>query len=293
MGTYWKPSNRSAGDVGPASGAVPLLTPAPDGIVDFEDLFTFTRMWNWYYITLASLGSSLAKQDGRMFWKWTDTDNGLRLDVNVENASDLAMGHVMINYNDQALSVKQVDQGDLLSNSQSSCVLLPQYDRSGSVEITFSKLAHVNQSAELDPNGTLFSVVFEQKQTGGESAVQIASVDLRTARNKPVAINVESGDELNLAAIPESCELANYPNPFNSRTLVYFQLPSAGFVDLEVINVLGQPVRTLVHKEFQAGQHSVTWDGTNNRGIDAGSGMYMLRMTTGDQVLLKKLLLLK
>ena len=65
LGTYWNQLNPSAGDVGPASGAVPLLTPAPDGIVDFEDLFTFTRMWNWYYITLASLLSS----------DWTDDIN--------------------------------------------------------------------------------------------------------------------------------------------------------------------------------------------------------------------------
>ena len=82
--------------------------------------------------------------------------------------------------------------------------------------------------------------------------------------------------------------VGNYPNPFNPATEISFSLPSASHVKLEVFNVMGQKVATLVDGQFEAGEHVVRWDGS-----DAASGVYFYRLQAGDFVDTKKMMLLK
>ncbi|MDZ7723847.1 MAG: PKD domain-containing protein [candidate division KSB1 bacterium] len=293
LGTYWKPVNHASGDVGPASGAVPMLTPAPDGRVGFEDLFTFTRMWNWYYLALNTNGSSLAKQDGRLFGQWSENDGKLRYDVYLKNVNRLAMGHLKLSFNTAALTVDRIESGSLLTPSDESCVLFTDTGQPGQVDVTFSKLTGTNQSAVINPSGVLFSILFQRTGQGGASALCFEQVDLRSPDNTPVSVIRDNQDNLEIETLPETYKLANYPNPFNNRTVIRYELPIAGRVDIQIYNILGQPVRELVHNPMQAGIHTVSWDGKNNYGIDAGSGMYMLKMTAGNQSLQRKLLYLK
>lgn len=70
----------------------------------------------------------------------------------------------------------------------------------------------------------------------------------------------------------------NYPNPFNPSTSVKFGLPVASHVTVEIFNLLGQRVLTLVNEERSAGYHLVEWNGTSDAGAAVGSGVYFLRM---------------
>jgi hypothetical protein len=74
----------------------------------------------------------------------------------------------------------------------------------------------------------------------------------------------------------------NFPNPFNPDTEIKFSLAEASQVSLNVYNILGQVVRTLVDEELPAGPHSVTWDGKNGQGSDVASGVYFYRMKAGN-----------
>jgi len=74
----------------------------------------------------------------------------------------------------------------------------------------------------------------------------------------------------------------NFPNPFNPETVIKFNLPEASRVSLNVYNVLGQVVRTLVNEELSAGLHSIIWDGKNAQGSDVSSGVYFCRIKAGD-----------
>lgn len=74
----------------------------------------------------------------------------------------------------------------------------------------------------------------------------------------------------------------NFPNPFNPETVLKFNLPEASKVSLNVYNILGQVVRTLVDEELPAGLHSVVWDGKNGQGADVASGVYFYRIKAGD-----------
>jgi hypothetical protein len=85
----------------------------------------------------------------------------------------------------------------------------------------------------------------------------------------------------------------NYPNPFNPSTTISYQLPAAGPVRLDIYNVRGQLVRTLIDAEQDAGYHSVIWNGKDNRGQSVASGVYFYRLSSLTQTLGKRMLLMK
>ncbi|MFQ5583728.1 MAG: S8 family serine peptidase, partial [Calditrichia bacterium] len=85
----------------------------------------------------------------------------------------------------------------------------------------------------------------------------------------------------------------NYPNPFNPATTIRFQVPEGMHVTIEIFDVLGQKVKTLVDGFKAAGYYSVAWDGKDDLGQLAPSGIYIYRMTTGDFVEIKTMLLLR
>ena len=72
--------------------------------------------------------------------------------------------------------------------------------------------------------------------------------------------------------------LQNYPNPFNPSTIIPYQLPASTHVRLEVFNVLGQHVATLVDREQPAGRHTATWHGTDAAGRTVAAGLYLYRI---------------
>ncbi|RKX27425.1 MAG: hypothetical protein DRP45_01090 [Candidatus Zixiibacteriota bacterium] len=85
----------------------------------------------------------------------------------------------------------------------------------------------------------------------------------------------------------------NYPNPFNPITSIEYSLPRRSHVTIEVYNILGQGVRTLVDREEPAGSYTITWDGKTATGKPAATGLYLYRFQVGDHVETKKMLLVK
>jgi hypothetical protein len=88
--------------------------------------------------------------------------------------------------------------------------------------------------------------------------------------------------------------LPNHPNPFNPSTTIQFDLPaSGGLVRLQVFDVTGRLVRTLVSEPLGSGRHSVDWDGRDSRGQLVGSGTYFARLRTEGWEETQKMSLLK
>ncbi len=85
----------------------------------------------------------------------------------------------------------------------------------------------------------------------------------------------------------------NYPNPFNPVTEISFSIPSAGRAVLQIYNVKGQLVRTLMDRELPAGEVKVTWDGRDNGGHRVSSGVYFCNLRTGDKKATRKMILLR
>ena len=83
-------------------------------------------------------------------------------------------------------------------------------------------------------------------------------------------------------ALPERFALGpNYPNPFNPSTIIPYQLAASSQVRLEVFNLLGQHLATLVDGERPAGFHKTTWHAVDGAGRAVGAGIYIYRMTVG------------
>lgn len=94
--------------------------------------------------------------------------------------------------------------------------------------------------------------------------------------------------------LPVTAQLAqNYPNPFNPTTVISYELSAQAHVVLNVYNVLGQRVVTLVDRTDPAGQYSVTWDGRDGSGREVSSGVYFYRLSAGDAGDVKKMILVR
>lgn len=85
----------------------------------------------------------------------------------------------------------------------------------------------------------------------------------------------------------------NYPNPFNPTTTITFQIPKSANVKLEIFNLLGERVNTLVDAELNAGNHSRTWNGKNIKGSSVTSGIYFYRIHTAEFYDTKKMIYLR
>ncbi len=85
----------------------------------------------------------------------------------------------------------------------------------------------------------------------------------------------------------------NYPNPFNPETTIRFALPQSQEIELAIYNLAAQRVATLVTGHREAGSYAVRWDGVTDTGLKLASGVYFYRLTAGEQVETRKLLLLR
>ena len=97
-----------------------------------------------------------------------------------------------------------------------------------------------------------------------------------------------------LVALPDRTQLLpNAPNPFNSQTVLSYFLLEPGLTRLEVFTLTGQRVAVLHQGPQQAGYHRLHWDGRDAAGHPAASGIYLYRLKTSEDVLTRKLVLLR
>ena len=108
-----------------------------------------------------------------------------------------------------------------------------------------------------------------------------------------VTLGVDGG-EVNPNPIPNNFELGqNYPNPFNPLTHFVLSIPEASFITVSVYNILGEKVKTLASKNFIAGNHKFSWNGSDDFGGKVASGVYIYTAISKSNFQSKKLLYLK
>ena len=94
--------------------------------------------------------------------------------------------------------------------------------------------------------------------------------------------------------LPTSIELMqNYPNPFNPTTSINYTISNNSAVQLDIFNIKGQKVSTLVNEQKDPGTYNVEWNGTNSSGTNVSSGIYLYRLTSEDIINTKKMVLLR
>jgi hypothetical protein len=135
------------------------------------------------------------------------------------------------------------------------------------------------QSSGTTPN--LRSICFVNAQTGW--AVGDLGKILKTTTGGITAVQPLSSE------IPEQFSLSqNYPNPFNPTTKLRFEISELRFVKLEIYDILGREITTLVNEELHPGTYEVEFDGSNYP-----SGVYYYKLITDDYSNAKKMILLR
>jgi len=100
-------------------------------------------------------------------------------------------------------------------------------------------------------------------------------------------------DEDNAGNIDDYRLSQNYPNPFNPSTTIEFALPRSGEVRIDIFNILGRRMRTLVDRVMAPGRHLTTWDGRDDSGEEVASGVYFYRLESQDFVETKRMFLMR
>ena len=85
----------------------------------------------------------------------------------------------------------------------------------------------------------------------------------------------------------------NYPNPFNPETQISFQIAKDSHVSMNVYNIKGQLVKSLVNENMKSGSHTITWHGKDNSGRTASSGVYFFRLSNNGVSKVHKCTLMK
>jgi hypothetical protein len=170
-----------------------------------------------------------------------------------------------------------------LTNSSADCdlYLIPE---SSITETSFDLIAAslrvgvtdegIDQTAEGDPIPADTYII-------GVAIFDSAPVQNQTSYTLTItgSISTDIADE---AEVPTQFALGqNYPNPFNPETRIQYEVPTNTAVRLEVFNLLGRKVRTLVNEGRATGVYSVTWDGTTDAGTSVATGVYVYRLQAG------------
>jgi len=129
--------------------------------------------------------------------------------------------------------------------------------------------------------------LFELENLGDEYEIlEVSASDSRGGLITAVSHAIE--------VLPEKFELSqNFPNPFNATTKISFALPDPRQTTLEVFNISGQKVGTLIDRYLEAGVYDIIWDSRGDDGQTVASGVYLYKLQTDSQTISRKMTLLK
>ena len=140
--------------------------------------------------------------------------------------------------------------------------------------------------ASITSTGRSYSYVDEQAEPGRTYRYRIEYREGNASR-----VLFETG-QIKIPALPLTL-YQNYPNPFNPSTTIKFYLPETADVALDVLDISGRVVASLVSGKLDAGAHAIEWRGTNNHGTSVASGAYFYHLRTGKKELVRKMILLR
>jgi hypothetical protein len=160
--------------------------------------------------------------------------------------------------------------------------------------------AYVDSAAEINEGNVEFVLYYNDSKSMGP---QMKSMKLPAGRLQaqysqagpgyPYFEITLSKNEMENIIPPDFALRQNYPNPFNPTTTITYSLPEAARVQLDIYNLKGQLVKTLVNGDEPAGMHSVVWDGRDSNNAAVASGVYFYRVSTPQATQTKRMLLMK
>ncbi len=156
------------------------------------------------------------------------------------------------------------------------------------INIGYSYLMMQNNTGKFDYDGRYFSL----KPSSMEKYLLMENDLLSLLTNDKSDNDPDHGNNPN-DLCPSMVLNNNFPNPFNPSTTISFSIPTDAKVELEIFNIKGQKVRTLTKEVMTKGNHNVIWNGDNNSNQPVSSGIYFYKLTSGNQTITKKMIMIK
>ncbi|MDZ7764247.1 MAG: cohesin domain-containing protein [Melioribacteraceae bacterium] len=247
-----------------------------DGHVNIKDylrIIFFVYLHDWDFVFPSVSPSSSIVLNGGEF----EDSETFSIPIRLENSSNVQSAEIQFEYDPNELE---------FINVHSNIMNLRTADNNGTLSVVATNLEEIS-------NGEIASVRFRKLNTSSSTEVnasynlneeQLSNSSLLTIGNGTIT-NVED----DIKSIPTEYELSqNYPNPFNPSTVIKFAVPKSGNYKLNVYNVLGQKVMTLIDRQLQVGYHSANFDGTS-----LASGIYFYSLEGANVNISKKMLLIK
>ena len=118
---------------------------------------------------------------------------------------------------------------------------------------------------------------------------EITSAIIGSVTSESMEVNISE------AVLPGAFELnQNFPNPFNPSTDISFSIGSDDFINLNIYDIKGRLIRSLVNNEFTlSGSYSFTWNGLNQQGTQVPSGMYLYKLENSENTITRKMVVMK
>ncbi len=273
-------------DIEPNNLVAPLwddLNPSNGGMVYFYTNSHDSAIVAWEGVPrYPNIGSytfeAILTADGNITYQYNSLDGTLNsCTIGIENAGGTVGLQVAYNqyYAAENLAVKIIPPIFWLSADPLSGFVMP--GSSSDINVTFD-------ATQLD-EGNYIGYLDITSNDPDESSIAVQCT---------LTVSEETGVEDLSSVVPEEFQLQqNYPNPFNATTRISFALPVQSDVRLIIYDLLGRQVRGLLAEELSAGYHAIIWDGTDDKGQAASSGVYFYSLKAGDFERNRKMIMLK
>ncbi|MBT6628653.1 MAG: T9SS type A sorting domain-containing protein, partial [Gemmatimonadetes bacterium] len=157
-------------------------------------------------------------------------------------------------------------------------------------------LVQANVTGEYDfplPAGSYQIALAEWTTDGARLAYMGGPIEVTQDRVFNIALGVDTAIDQDDSSPHRFALEQNYPNPFNAQTIIEFSIDVVGRGELVLFDMLGRRVRTLLDAQLVAGPHRLQWDGRDDEGRAAATGIYFYRLTTPTRMLARKLMLIR
>jgi hypothetical protein len=205
--------------------------------------------------------------------------------ISVDKVNSVTFINFSINYNPANLTLDNVQS----SSELASGALGYDVDKTTASPNYILRIVWIS-STPVDANGILFNIYFKNFN-GLNTPLTFDSPNvMKDQNNQVIPIDYVNGlTDVKTTLLPKTFALLqNYPNPFNPSTTIRFELPKASKVNLSIYNILGQKIATLVDEFKIPGYYQIKWDAKS-----MANGIYFYSIRTGDNIVTKKMILLK
>jgi len=253
-----------------------------------DDLEAELALWRGTGTLLASAAGELAS-DAKVALSYEAVDKtNANLMVELENNGILNMGVFRIKYDTEKYVL-----GDAVAADRLKDLTVVSYNNEAEGEYRVV-VVNVNGRPIVSGSGAIVTIPVSAV---GEKFDGVGDISLLDAvLEESVQVELDQAALALKVQLPKAFALSqNYPNPFNPSTTIAFDIPEGkeANVRLNVYNMRGQLIRTLVDEVKSEGSYQIQWDGTDNYGRRVSSGVYFYRITTGEFSQTRKMVILK